>query len=115
MTESISPCQYCTRVRDPQNCENKNCKPWREWFFLQWEQTRKLYRKGMDITGGKCGIPLGGERYESPHRVTEYLETDPCDVCKLPMELCHKPCKRRLEWNQIHEEVIHELESGSNG
>ena len=114
MTDSISPCQYCTRVKDPQNCENKNCKPWREWFFTQWEQTRKRYRKGMDTIGVKRGVPLGGERYEAPHRVTEYLNTNPCDACKLPRELCHKACKQLLEWKQIQKEVTHELESRSN-
>ena len=113
MTDVISPCLHCTRVRDPQNCENKNCKPWREWFFAQWEQTRKLYRKGMDYTTQKQGIPLGGQRYCSPHRVTEYLQTDPCEVCKLPGELCDKPCQQKIQWEQVHKEVANELESGS--
>lgn len=114
MTNTISPCQHCTRVRDPQNCENKNCKPWREWFFAQWEQTRKLYRKGMDTGSSKGGVPLGGERYASPHQITEYLHTEPCAVCKLPRELCHAPCKRLLEWKLLKKEVTHELESGSH-
>lgn len=114
MTDSISPCLHCTRVRDPQNCENKNCRVWREWFLTQWEQTRKLYRKGMDTAGRKNGVPLGGRRYCSPHRITEYLQTDPCEVCKLPAELCDHPCKQKVQWDQVHKEVANELESGSH-
>lgn len=114
MTDSMSPCQYCTRVKDSQNCENKNCTVWRKWFFAQWEQTRKLYRKGMDATGKNTGVVLGGQYYCSPHRVTEYLHTDPCEVCKLPRQLCDKPCKQKNQWEQAQKEVANELESGSH-
>lgn len=114
MTDMLSPCLHCTRVRDPQNCENKNCRPWREWFFVQWEKTRRLYRKGMDNTTQAAGVPFGGHRYCSPHQITEYLQTDPCESCKLPSVLCDTPCKRRNEWVAIKKEVQDELESGSN-
>ena len=114
MKDVLSPCTHCTRVKDSQNCENKNCKPWRKWFFAQWEETRKLYRKGMDHPRQTQGIALGGQRYCSPHRITEYLQTDPCTICKLPAELCDKECKQKLQWKQANEEVANELENGSD-
>lgn len=30
------PCLTCTKVKDPENCENKSCKEWREWFLKKW-------------------------------------------------------------------------------
>ena len=107
MTNPISPCLHCTRVRDPEACENKNCKTWRQWFAGRWEYTRKLYRAGMDRCQKKRGVPLGGCRYASPHTTEAYLQTDPCDRCKLPKALCNTPCKVRTDWS----EVKHELES----
>ena len=60
-------------------------------------------------------MKLGGQYYCSPHRITEYLQTDPCEICKLPGELCDKPCKRKTQWEQAQKEVADELENGSNG
>ena len=40
-----SPCLNCTRVKDPKNCENKNCPVWREWFIRRWEEMRKAVSK----------------------------------------------------------------------
>lgn len=37
------PCDRCTRVGNPENCENKNCVPWRQWFSYRWEQLRQQY------------------------------------------------------------------------
>lgn len=31
-----SPCERCTRIADPENCENKNCKDWKAWFLRRW-------------------------------------------------------------------------------
>jgi len=110
MTE-LSPCLHCTRTKDPQNCENKHCRPWREWFITRWEQTRKLYRQGMDqVSSGRSGVPLGGHRYDSPHRTMEYLQTDPCTRCKLPSQLCDGPCRVRTVWEQTRKKVHDELE-----
>ena len=41
-----SPCKTCTRVKDPTNCENKTCLPWRKWFLRKWAelQARYLYK-----------------------------------------------------------------------
>lgn len=35
------PCKTCTQVEDPQNCDRKLCKAWREWFLEKWEELRK--------------------------------------------------------------------------
>jgi hypothetical protein len=34
------PCLTCTRVADPEKCENINCKAWREWFLKKWGELR---------------------------------------------------------------------------
>lgn len=31
-----SPCESCSRVLDPDGCENKNCKFWKAWFLRRW-------------------------------------------------------------------------------
>ena len=33
-----SPCLTCTRVKDPANCENKNCQAWKAWFLKKWNE-----------------------------------------------------------------------------
>ena len=34
------PCLNCTKVKEPENCENKKCQEWREWFIKWWEKMR---------------------------------------------------------------------------
>lgn len=41
--KKCSPCINCERVRDPENCENKTCKQWSQWFLEQWEQIHGYY------------------------------------------------------------------------
>lgn len=41
----VSPCAGCTRVPDPEDCENKRCALWRQWYIERWGQTRKLLRQ----------------------------------------------------------------------
>lgn len=31
-----SPCEGCTRLPNPEGCENKNCKLWKAWFLRRW-------------------------------------------------------------------------------
>jgi len=32
-----SPCESCTRTAKPEECGNKSCGAWREWFLSRWE------------------------------------------------------------------------------
>lgn len=101
-----SPCLECTRVRDPQNCENKLCKDWQAWFIDRWEAMRAHVRAQMDAAPAQdIGIPLGGNRYASPHRVREYLMCDPCIRCLCPKDQCGVPCPARKRWEQMRNEV----------
>lgn len=43
MNELKNPCLTCTRVQDPINCENKQCKVWQKWFLSRWEQIHGYY------------------------------------------------------------------------
>ena len=38
-----SPCLTCTRVADPKDCENKQCKPWSQWFLSRWDLIHGYY------------------------------------------------------------------------
>lgn len=101
-----SPCLSCTRVRDSKNCENKTCKDWQAWFIDRWESMREHVRAEMETASTtEVGIPLGGERYAHPHRVRAYLDTDPCDRCPCPIDVCHSPCPVKLEWSKKTREV----------
>lgn len=102
----ISPCKTCTRVRCPEDCENKNCRQWRAWFLENWERTRKspaLQRELKKVGVGTVNI--GGNAYPHPDRVREYLENDPCDRCPFPRELCTSPCPARRAWMETKKEV----------
>ena len=101
-----SPCLKCTRVKDPQSCENKLCKDWQVWFINRWEAIRNNVRSQMEGTVTQdIGIPLGGERYANPHRIREYLQEDPCRRCLCPKDVCHTPCQTRIVWGEKHNEV----------
>ena len=65
-----SPCVNCQRVKDPRQCENKDCKMWRTWFVARWDYVRKCYRK----------------------------DVDPCQGCGCPQELCFEPCIAKIQW-----------------
>lgn len=101
-----SPCLECTRVRDPQNCENKLCKEWQAWFIDRWEAMREHVRAEMETNNTKeVGVPLGGQLYASPHRVRKYLQTDPCSSCLYPKNACHSPCPTKAAWVNMRNEV----------
>lgn len=40
ITENTCPCDRCVKVPNPSNCENKNCKAWKEWWLKRWEALR---------------------------------------------------------------------------
>ena len=43
-----SPCLTCTRVPNPRNCENKQCKLWQRWFLARWNLIHTWPRAVMD-------------------------------------------------------------------
>ena len=43
--KSDSPCKTCTRVKCPQNCDNKGCFHWRSWFLNRWSYIHGFYLK----------------------------------------------------------------------
>ena len=100
------PCLECTRVRDPQSCENKGCKDWQAWFLHRWEAMRQNIRSQMEAsTIRDIGIPLGGETYAHPDQIRGYLRENPCQRCLCPKNLCHIPCPARMAWAEKQNEV----------
>lgn len=96
-----SPCFTCTRVRDPQNCESKVCKEWREWYIARWEaMRRRIHQQIAGAPTQERGVPLGGRHYEAPHKVRQFLQNDPCNSCYCPKDLCTTPCQLRLAWEK---------------
>ena len=45
-----SPCKGCTRVANPEGCENKYCKEWKAWFLHRWAL---IHRFGQQYGKGK--------------------------------------------------------------
>ena len=85
-----SPCLSCTRVQNPSNCENKQCRPWQQWFFARWAEIHVL----------------------AQHKaVAQNLSNDPCDGCVCFGEVCTSPCKTKLVWREKNKGVeCNELE-----
>lgn len=81
MQAAVSPCGSCTRVKDPANCENKNCGAWRTWFSTRWDLLRSYPRRMMDS-------------------VQKSFVEDPCSCCGSPRDLCRTPCRSRREWDK---------------
>lgn len=106
LNRAISPCLYCTRVKDPVNCENKNCKVWQKWFLSRWELIRGYPRQAMDqIPLKPVGIPLGGHTYCHPSQRRAYIQNDPCKTCKCPRDLCTVPCRLRRAWDEAKGDI----------
>ncbi len=94
-----SPCLRCTRVKDPRQCENKQCKPWRQWFLGRWELIHNYPRAQMEKDDLQTeGVNVGGRKYAAPHRVRSYLAKDPCRDCLCPKDLCTTPCRLKRAW-----------------
>lgn len=101
MKKVPSPCLTCTRVRDPEQCENKACSVWRAWFIARWDSLRSSPRLAMEQARMEpVGVSLGGRIYAPPHQVREYLEEDPCEKCLCPKDLCTGPCRVRRAWEE---------------
>ena len=106
MKNNMSPCVYCTKVTNPENCENKSCIPWREWFLERWELIRAFPRYHMETAPlREPGICLGGRMYAHPEAVRKYLQRDPCKQCPCPKDLCTAPCPTRLAWESRRKEI----------
>ncbi len=94
-----SPCLICTRVKDPENCENKHCKVWRAWFLRRWSLIHRFPREAMEQAELKpVGVNVGGRVYAAPHQIEAYQKKDPCDSCLCPKDLCSSPCPMRRQW-----------------
>lgn len=106
MEKKVSPCLSCTRVKDPRDCENKNCQLWRRWFIGRWEALRADARAGMEQPPEKVGVTLSGATYAAPHQVKAYLAADPCENCLCPKDLCRLPCRLKLNWQKAREDVL---------
>lgn len=103
---SASPCRTCTRVADPDKCENKNCQVWQRWFINSWDGMRAYPRVVRDFMSPQpVGVPLGGRHYAAPHEVMWYMGIDPCSECLCNQDLCKTPCRVRLAWEKFGEEV----------
>lgn len=79
MMTKESPCASCTRVKDPHNCENKNCQVWQRWYIARWEQLR---------------CQLGGAADSTPSKKGQ----DPCETCLYPKPLCAAICNLKKDW-----------------
>lgn len=102
-----SPCLSCTRVKDPRDCENKNCMLWRKWFLGRWELIHSYPAAMMaQAKMEPVGVPLGGRHYAAPHQVTAYLQKDPCQSCLCPKELCSSACRVKKSWEEAKKEVF---------
>lgn len=101
-----SPCFSCTSVRDPENCENKNCLRWRNWFIEKWENLRKDPRLTMERRNpGPEGIMIGGIPYVLPDQIQTYLKRNPCQHCACARYECDPPCPTRRTWDGVRKEV----------
>lgn len=40
-----SPCETCSVSTNPEGCQKKHCKMWKEWFMNRWEQIHNYGEK----------------------------------------------------------------------
>lgn len=107
MMKELSPCLTCTRVREPRDCENKNCRVWRQWFLKRWEQLRSIPKQQMEAAKPQpLGVCVGGQTYAAPNQVENYLKKDPCNGCLCPRDLCTEPCRVKRAWEDARNEVL---------
>ena len=102
----VSPCFDCKRVKNPKECENKNCQVWRRWFIHRWESLRAGVRNQMEKTPQKVGVTVSGNTYAPPDQVRHYLRNDPCDTCVCARNFCSQPCQLKKNWEDARQEVF---------
>jgi len=96
---NLSPCMRCTRVANPEDCENKTCKAWRSWFISRWDAMRRGVRRDMEaVQPQPAGVQVGANCYAAPHQVMGYLKSDPCESCLCPRDLCVTACPVKKNW-----------------
>ncbi len=106
MNGTKSPCLTCTRVKNPADCENKNCRVWRAWFAESWDRARMNPRLQREKDrSGLEGVTICGRTYLLPDKVREYLKVSPCKTCPMPAELCTSPCPAYRTWQETRKEV----------
>lgn len=104
---SSSPCMRCRRVKNPRQCDNKQCARWRRWFVKKWDDMRTAPRLAAERQPrAQEGVCIGGQYYALPHRVHSYLEKDPCQGCLCPRDLCVIPCRVKRSWEQARQDVF---------
>lgn len=102
-----SPCMRCTRVADPRACENKDCRQWQQWFIGKWNAMRVAPRLDMEqLPRQPEGVCIGGRYYATPHKVSHYLQTDPCEKCLCPRDLCTLPCRIKRDWLTARQNIL---------
>ena len=74
-----SPCLSCTRVPNPNECENKLCKPWRQWFMERWAEIHA---------------------FAQHETVAKNLSKDPCVGCVCFGGVCTAPCRTKQIWQE---------------
>lgn len=78
-TKKQSPCVTCTRVPNPNDCENKLCQPWKRWFLARWAEIHA---------------------YAQHNAVIKNLSNDPCDKCVCFGKACTGPCRIKQIWQE---------------
>ena len=93
-SELPPPCRGCYLVPNPVACENKDCRPWRQWFIAQWDQRRRQVRQRLEKESCvQQGVPLGGRQYYHPEKLRRYMDNDPCKACWLAKCECQVACR----------------------
>lgn len=102
-----SPCLYCVRVKNPRECENKNCKVWQKWFLARWELLRhNICQPAPPAPESPAGVSIGGHTYYHPDHIRQALQAEPCKTCKYPPELCTAPCRVHRSWDETRGDVL---------
>ena len=99
-----SPCFTCTRVPDPRACDNKECRPWRQWFIDRWALIHAYGQLNLPTLD-----PCAKHDTESSRglkRTIQQTGKDPCEECICPKDFCAVPCKSKRMWQEQKEDVF---------
>ena len=88
-----SPCFTCTRVPDPRACDNKECRPWRQWFIDRWAEIHAL-----------------APQDQSKDHTSRMTAVDPCDGCICARIACIGLCQKKQQWLEENGDIDGELE-----